>query len=521
MLKQPEAIVSAKNGNKNLQQQFLYQMKALIADSVGQSIQETIGWLRRAIDTTLPEFSPDRIDAYLIGISEFHVLTDLAEVLIRAKQEEDAGKLLIALIGYANLHYRDQEARVKVMPRATLLLTPILMKKGECLECMRQCSHAIDLLRSVKVLYDLAGLMDTYLQAGSHCIRTEATVRYEKQLVALRDIYMEYGIDPDHSPANCSYYQNQDLYLMSELIRSARIHSGFSQEEVSEGICSPENYSRIETGRHSPNAGTYRALMEKMDIDVDYFESDLDTSNFTLLEKKRTLDREEALGHYQEAAKLLMEIQEGLQEEGTIDLPRNKQFLMAEDNLIRYSEKIQDEDQFMRQCEIYFDCGNEEWRSERFWNQFLTKYKVKLLNQLALIYAVRHKDYTNGIYIWEHILNWLRDSKLPLTDRFTATSLAMGNLSIFYTGIGKDAEGLHMCEERIRLSLSCGRGLRLGRDVMNKVESLITLDPASKEACEKYVQQAYYLNDLLGPETSIKYADRYYRNNYDPNVVWY
>ncbi|MCD8379969.1 MAG: helix-turn-helix domain-containing protein [Lachnospiraceae bacterium] len=521
LLKRPEAVVSTKNGNKNLQQQFLYRMNALIADMAGQPIQETIDWLRLAIETTLPEFTPDKINSYLISISELHVLTDLAEVLLRAKQTEDAGKLLVAVVGYATFYYQDPEARVKVIPRATLLLAPILMEKGEYLECMRQCAHAVELLRSMKVLYDLAGLMDFYLQASSHSVRTETTARYEKQLAALRDIYQEYDIDPDHSPAASSYFQNQDLYLISEVIRSARIRSGLSQEEASEGICTPENYSRIETGRHSPNIGTYRALMEKLDVDADYFESDLDTSDFMLLEKKREMDREESLDHYQKARILLTELQDGLREEGAIDRPRNRQILMAEDNLIRYAEKMQDEDQFMRQCEIYFGCENEGWLTEQFWNQFLTKYKVKLLNQLALIYAARRKDYTNGIYIWEHILNWLKDSKISLTDRFTAGSAAMGNLSLYYGGSGRHAECIRMCEERIRLSLSCGRGLRLGRDVMNKAEALIVSGSAPKKACEKNVQQAFYLNDLLGPETSIKYADHFYRENYESNVLWY
>ncbi|MFR3229717.1 MAG: helix-turn-helix domain-containing protein [Mediterraneibacter gnavus] len=50
--------------------------------------------------------------------------------------------------------------------------------------------------------------------------------------------WMEWGIEI-----------SENLFLIPEILLSARVEQGFSQEEASEGICTPETYSRIETGK--------------------------------------------------------------------------------------------------------------------------------------------------------------------------------------------------------------------------------------------------------------------------------
>ena len=67
----------------------------------------------------------------------------------------------------------------------------------------------------------------------------------------LEAMYQEYGVEIPQAEWGIEIPQN--LFLIPEILLSARVEQGASQEEISEGICTPETYSRIETGKRSPS----------------------------------------------------------------------------------------------------------------------------------------------------------------------------------------------------------------------------------------------------------------------------
>ena len=53
------------------------------------------------------------------------------------------------------------------------------------------------------------------------------------------------------------------IYNASNLIREARQKAGLTQEQMSEGICSPKVLSRIENGLTNVSHATFQALLER------------------------------------------------------------------------------------------------------------------------------------------------------------------------------------------------------------------------------------------------------------------
>jgi len=51
---------------------------------------------------------------------------------------------------------------------------------------------------------------------------------------------------------------------LGEVIRSLRKKAGLSQEELSEGICSPVSLSRIENGIQKPSSYVLESLLNKL-----------------------------------------------------------------------------------------------------------------------------------------------------------------------------------------------------------------------------------------------------------------
>lgn len=170
---------------------------------------------------------------------------------------------------------------------------------------------------------------------------------------------------------------------------------------------------------------------------------------------------------------------------------------------------------------MYLDCEGEGWKEESFWTQFLTSYKAYLLNQLAVIYSDSRHEYEKAIFIWEKILKWLKESKVSLSDRYSASMTAISNLSACYGVAGRLNECLQICDEGIQLCMNSGRGVKLGKFLVNKAEALSLTGGAEEETCRRYARQAYYLDDLMGPKKSLQYADQYYRKTYEINIQWY
>lgn len=53
-------------------------------------------------------------------------------------------------------------------------------------------------------------------------------------------------------------------YMMGDFIREMRIESGYSQEELCEGICSTGNLSKIENNIRRPEFNKLEALLQRL-----------------------------------------------------------------------------------------------------------------------------------------------------------------------------------------------------------------------------------------------------------------
>lgn len=512
LLHEPQAL--GIRVNEVLQRQFYYQMQAILADRAERNLEKSIELQKMAVELTLPGLRFDRMHQFLISIEEMQLILSLAEQMKRGGQKEDACALLLGIADYAQSHYSDKEAQVKIYPKAVKLAAPLLFEQKRYMECALLCQRAIDLLRWQGVLYDLAALMEVYL----HCCREgaggEEEKRYEKQLAALKEVYREYGIDVYQTENMALCYSNQEIYLVDEVIKMSRMDHSLSQEILSEGICTPETLSRIESGKRAPNARNFHALMEKLDVDQDYYNGKLDTDDFLLLEKKRELDRAIALRNWTEARRLLEELKLELD----MDSSLNRQMLQMDENAILFGEKKIDSKEFLAVCELILGYGAEGWKEKDFWKQFLTNDKVKVLNSIAVVYMEENQQ-NKSVFIWEHILMQLEQSKVQLSDRYVSSMLVIINLSIGYGELGWLEKCLNMCEKGIQLCFETGRGVRIAKLICTKAETLFDL--GNKEACQNYLRQAYYLSDLMFTDKTTAYIDGFYNRHYEGEQKWY
>lgn len=515
LLEEPEAesiVIHAA-----LQQQFVCQMRAYVAWERDADLERGIALLKRAMNLTMPGIKNETLAQYRISMEEMQILLELARLQIAGKREQEAAELLLEITAYVKHQYRDYEAKVKVYPKAVRMLYPLLLQQQREMEGALLCKEEIEMLLWQGVLYDLKELLEGYLACSAGFAKEEPQrIRFSRQLWALREVYEEFGAEQYLSGECRMYYENQEIYLVDEMIQRSRLEKGMSQEALSEEICSPENLSRIERGKGAPSTRNFRALMDKLDTGLDYYNAKLDTTDFLLLERMKELDRAISLRKWEEAQRLLDYIKSRVD----LTLPLNQKTLQASENcMLFYAEKLSKED-FLRECEQALGCEGEKWKEERFWKQFFTEYKVNLLVHIAIVYH-QMKENDKSIFILEHLLAELEKSKVRLSDRYASSMTVIGNLSSYYEDAGMFDECKEMCELGLKVCFESGRGVRLAMFLGNKAEAMNDEQQSFTEKSKDYLQKAYYLSDLMSDHTATAYTDQYYRARYDLDITWY
>ncbi len=78
--------------------------------------------------------------------------------------------------------------------------------------------------------------------------------------------------------------------LVGQYLTTERKKINYTQEKISEGICSVESYSRIENGR-KPSRKNYKALAEKIGAENRYYIELVNTGKIDALLLRREISR--------------------------------------------------------------------------------------------------------------------------------------------------------------------------------------------------------------------------------------
>lgn len=490
---QAKVSEDSREQNENLRKQFRYWMEAILIEKKTGDLEKCIGLLRDAINITMPGLtSSGKIEDYLISIEEIQLILYLAEKLLEDRQSEGALHILKKVLRYIEQNYEDIGIKVKIYPRAVKLLAPILIEEEQYLECMAYCKNAIELLGRAEILYDLAELMEDYLLCSEHGLTTPDAEKYRRQLKALKDLYTEYE-NPDCKAGDLMlYYSNQEIYLISEVIQRTRKAKMLSQEKLSEGICTLETLSRAENGRQSLNPRNFHAIMKKLESEQDYYNIDLDTTDYYLLEKRKRLGMAVFKRDWEKALKLVEELKSSLEMDKRLNRDTIK---MEEDCILFHMQRISAEE-YKKSCELLLNCTNEEWKETKFWKQFLSNKTILLLIRIAVA-CRRMGNKEDAVFILENVLKQLRSSKVMMEDRIRSAMVVLGNLSTYYGECGNYENCVNICREGIELCLKSGKGGQVPTFLLNTTEALYRDKRIDKAACWQAFQQADYLCDLL------------------------
>ena len=162
------------------------------------------------------------------------------------------------------------------------------------------------------------------------------------------------------------------------------MEQGASQEEISEGICTPETYSRIETGKRSPSLKNLEALKSRLKIRSGYYMGEVWTEDFAVLELVQELRAAVSASNL----KAWEMCQQRLEEKLDLSKKINRQYTEGYRTCLEYQKGKFLEDEWIRRHRKTLSYTRKEPMEQRMFCEerahVFTNTETILLQQIAL-----------------------------------------------------------------------------------------------------------------------------------------
>ena len=177
----------------------------------------------------------DRLSDFLLGEEEMILLMLMLREEMKVKNT-NISVYARQLLDYVEKQYEDEEVRTNIYTKLAWLMGESAMKNNNYEEALELILGGIDVLTDNGLLLHLPQFLDRLLFLTKD--RAEDIYRpWKKKRDALKELYVEYNEPWETEDIRLweSYRQN-NIYLISELLRDERDLSGYSQEELAEAI---------------------------------------------------------------------------------------------------------------------------------------------------------------------------------------------------------------------------------------------------------------------------------------------
>ncbi|MBQ8821418.1 MAG: helix-turn-helix domain-containing protein [Lachnospiraceae bacterium] len=490
--------------NESLQRQFELYLDSIIWDKLHHNQEKSYECIGEAIHLTMPDIDSWDGKRKLISGDEMNMafLYLRAEKKLGIKSDAELKKQFDAFTRYVNQRVDDVFEKAKLYPR--LVCAQIYLVDMDVRERIFLEKKALSLLKQTREIYDMPEVL-RLLVKDLRSVGAEDVVIYEKQRAALVEVINEFGTPYTFRLENW-YDSNEQICLMNEYLRAARMQKQMTQEELSEGICAVETYSRIESGKRSPSKRNYLELAEKLEVNWGYYRGQIVTTHFRdfeIMTKQRFAMLDDRL---EESEEYLYDLKKSLDMEDI----ENRQYIGLQELILTDQRGEIVGEAFVERCEELLKYTLEDWRETE---RFLTKTELELIFQMGWYYESK-KEYGKVVYILE---NALRKYETRKYSSWYEIGLMKRMLAGGYSDLGEYEKSNEMMNALIREMLNWQDGQALAEAVY-----LLGWNYENqKKACDDLYVKAFYLSDLFENHMHHAIFQKYYEDNFNSEMQWY
>ena len=471
--------------------QYVCETRGVILSEAYGKHEEALELYHKAFKAVLERFEVDKLSDFLLGEEEMILLMLMLKEEMKVKNT-NISVYARQLLDYVEKQYEDEEVRTNIYTKLAWLMGESAIKNNNYEDALELTLGGIEALTDNGLLLHLPQFLDRLL----FLTRDRAEDVYsswKKKRDALKELYVEY-----HEPWETedirlweSYRQN-NIYLISELLRDERDLSGYSQEELAEAIgIDVKTISRIENGKSTPKKATFASIKEHFDLEGDSLQTRLAVDNPSLLEMERDISRLTSKHQYKEAEILFKSLKKQLSMESKV----NRQYVAFTEALFDNMLKRKPVEEVIADLENAFLITRNDKHLKNLGKFVTTDLEAKIINMMALCYEILG-DRNESIKLLEKLKEGYERSKVTDRNHRIPIGLLYTNLCTYYEEMNRFDDAISLADKAIKYYIKCNRGDNLGFLVEEKTYTNYRMTGDNTTNKGKY-RQSYRLMELM------------------------
>ena len=477
--------------SSSLHLQYVCETRGVILSEGYGKHEEALELYHKAFKAVLERFEVDKLSDFLLGEEEMILLMLMLKEEMTVKNK-NISIYARQLLDYVEKQYEDEEVRTNIYTKLAWLMGESAMKNNNYEEALELTLGGIEALTDNGLLLHLPQFLDRllFLTKGR---AEDVYSSWKKKRDALKELYVEYNEPWQTEDIRLweSYRQN-NIYLISELLRDERDLSGYSQEELAEAIgIDVKTISRIENGKSTPKKATFASIKEHFDLEGDSLQTRLAVDSPFLLEMERDISRLTSKHQYKEAEILFKSLKKQLSMESKV----NRQYVAFMEALFDNMLKRKPVEEVLADLEDAFLITRKDKHLENLGRFVTTDLEAKIINMMAVCYK-QTGHINKSVEILENAIKGYKRSKIDEKKHEISFILLSVNLCTVYEEMDRFEESISLTDKTIRNILSYHRGHMLGILLLEKVYTqsrILGNAIIKKDDCEKL----YLLMELM------------------------
>lgn len=308
--------------NKKIREQYTWFIKGIVAEKDTADLKKATECYEKALECTCGFLIKSQKIEGTFSVREIHIYAIYLNLLckVNPKEKEEVISRFYQLMQYVNVHYVEEQQKVRIYPLLVCLWGNLVIEGKDTEGSFEIFEKTLELLRKQKSLYCLLEIMRLHILVGLKEKRDMS--KEQEDIKILQSFFEEFGYQAQSQiyvpQANEIMLEHVGQYLSTE-----RKKVNYTQEKISDGICSVESYSRIENGR-KPTRNNYKALTEKIGTENRYYIELVNTGNIDALLLRREISYELFMEKNERLPELLEELKTVL---GEKEVAKNRQYL--------------------------------------------------------------------------------------------------------------------------------------------------------------------------------------------------
>lgn len=296
------------------------------------------------------------------------------------------------------------------------------------------------------------------------------------------------------------------VYVVGDFLRETRLRKGYTQEEVSYGICTPASSSRIENGAQKPGRLILEKLFERLGTENNLFNSFVSREEMELYIEIQTLIRnvtDEDIEKIEEQINVVEKLVKNTSELEHQCLFWAKGKLAAQKDSNNYEAM----NWLMRAIRITLPDFNGKTPLR---NHLLTFDEITIINSIAVRYAENGELLVAiqlDMWLKEYMESKIVDAKI----KTTKYPMILYNLSCWFEDEQCYKEELKMADQGIEFCVKYGNLAAFPRLVLNKGVALTKL--GDNVSARKYLHQAITIFDAMQKDNTVQHIIAWCKDN--------